>query len=45
LGRRTRGNDAALGHIGAQGRARGFWKIAKKYPKVEVVDTTAADWT
>lgn len=36
--------QGALGHTGAQGRARGFWKIAKKYPKVEVVDTTAADW-
>ena len=36
--------QGALGHTGAQGRARGFWKIAKKYPRVEVVDTTAADW-
>jgi ribose transport system substrate-binding protein len=36
--------QGALGHTGAQGRARGFWKIAKKYPKVEVLDTTAADW-
>jgi ribose transport system substrate-binding protein len=36
--------QGALGHTSAQGRAR-FWKIAKKYPKVEVVDTTAADWT
>ena len=36
--------QGALGHTGAQGRARGFWKIAKKYPKVEVVDTSAADW-
>ena len=30
--------QGALGHSGAQGRARGFWKIVKKYPKVEVVD-------
>jgi ABC-type sugar transport system substrate-binding protein len=34
----------ALGHTGAQGRARGFSHIVKKYPKVEVVDTTPADW-
>jgi ribose transport system substrate-binding protein len=36
--------QGALGHTGAQGRARGFWNIVKKYPKVEVVDTTSADW-
>ena len=36
--------QGALGHSGAQGRARGFSKIVKKYPKVEVVDTTPADW-
>ena len=36
--------QGALGHTGAQGRARGFWNIVKKYPKVEVVDTTPADW-
>jgi ribose transport system substrate-binding protein len=36
--------QGALGHTGAQGRARGFWSIVKKYPKVEVVDTTSADW-
>jgi ribose transport system substrate-binding protein len=36
--------QGALGHTGAQGRARGFWNIAKKYPEVEVVDTTPADW-
>ena len=29
---------------GAQGRARGFWNIVKKYPKVEVVDSAPADW-
>jgi len=34
----------ALGHTGAQGRARGFWSIVKKYPKIKVVDTTPADW-
>jgi len=36
--------QGALGHTGAQGRARGFSNIVKKYPKVEVVDTTVADW-
>ena len=36
--------QGALGHSGAQGRARGFWNIVKKYPKVEVVDTMPADW-
>ena len=36
--------QGALGHSGAQGRARGFWKIVKKHPEVEVVDTTPADW-
>ena len=25
-------------------RARGFWNIVKKYPKVEVVDSAPADW-
>ena len=32
--------QGAQGHTGAQGRANGFWKIVKKYPKVKVVDTT-----
>jgi ribose transport system substrate-binding protein len=36
--------QGALGHTGAQGRARGFWNIVKKHPKVEVVDTTPAGW-
>jgi ribose transport system substrate-binding protein len=36
--------QGAQGHTGAQGRARGFWNIVKKYPKVEVVDTTPGDW-
>ena len=36
--------QGSLGHTGAQGRANGFWKVVKKYPKVEVVDTTPADW-
>jgi ribose transport system substrate-binding protein len=36
--------QGALGHTGAQGRARGFWSVVKKYPKVKVLDTTPADW-
>jgi ribose transport system substrate-binding protein len=36
--------QGALGHTGAQGRARGFESIVKKYPKVKVVDTTPGDW-
>lgn len=36
--------QGALGHSGAQGRARGFEKIVKNYPKVQVVDTQPADW-
>ena len=36
--------QGALGHTGAQGRARGFWNVVKKYPKVEVVDSAPADW-
>ena len=36
--------QGALGHTGAQGRARGFESIVKKYPKIQVVDTTPGDW-
>jgi ribose transport system substrate-binding protein len=36
--------QGALGHTGAQGRARGFQSVVKKFPKVEVVDTTPGDW-
>jgi ribose transport system substrate-binding protein len=36
--------QGALGHTGAQGRARGFESVVKKYPKVQVVDTTPGDW-
>ncbi len=31
--------QGALGHTGAQGRARGFQSVVKKYPKIEVLDT------
>ncbi len=36
--------QGALGHTGAQGRARGFDSVVKNYPGVEVLDTTPADW-
>jgi ribose transport system substrate-binding protein len=36
--------QGALGHTGAQGRARGFDSIIKKYPDIEVLDTTPGDW-
>lgn len=36
--------QGALGHTGAQGRARGFNSVVKKYPKLQVLDTTPADW-
>ena len=36
--------QGALGHTGAQGRARGFESVVKKYPGIEVVDTTPGDW-
>jgi ribose transport system substrate-binding protein len=36
--------QGALGHTGAQGRARGFDSVVKKYPNIKVLDTTPADW-
>jgi ribose transport system substrate-binding protein len=36
--------QGALGHTGAQGRARGFEMVMKRFPKVEVLDTTPGDW-
>jgi ribose transport system substrate-binding protein len=36
--------QGALGHTGAQGRARGFASVVEKYPDIEVLDTTPADW-
>ena len=32
--------QGALGHTGAQGRARGFESVVKKFPKIEVLDTS-----
>jgi ribose transport system substrate-binding protein len=36
--------QGALGHTGAQGRARGFESVVKKYPKIQVLDSQPADW-
>ncbi len=36
--------QGALGHTGAQGRARGFRSVVSKYPKIQVLDTQPADW-
>ncbi len=36
--------QGALGHSGAQGRAKGFEKVLKNYPKIEVLNTDPADW-
>jgi ribose transport system substrate-binding protein len=36
--------QGALGHTGAQGRARGFHSIIKKYPKIQVLDEQPGDW-
>jgi ribose transport system substrate-binding protein len=36
--------QGALGHTGAQGRARGFESVIKNYPNIEVLDRQPADW-
>jgi len=36
--------QGALGHTGAQGRAKGFESVVKQYPGIEVLDTQPADW-
>jgi len=36
--------QGALGHTGAQGRARGFDAVVKQYPGIEVLDRQPADW-
>jgi ribose transport system substrate-binding protein len=36
--------QGALGHTGAQGRAKGFQSVVKQYPNIEVLDTQPADW-
>ncbi len=36
--------QGALGHTGAQGRAKGFNSVIKQFPNIEVLDTQPADW-
>jgi len=36
--------QGALGHTGAQGRARGFHSVVEKFPNIEVLDEQPADW-
>jgi ribose transport system substrate-binding protein len=36
--------QGALGHTGAQGRARGFKSVVEKYPDIQVLDEQPADW-
>jgi ribose transport system substrate-binding protein len=36
--------QGALGHTGAQGRAKGFRQVHANYPKIELVDEQPADW-
>jgi len=36
--------QGALGHTGAQGRARGFKSVVAKFPKIQVLDEQPADW-
>lgn len=36
--------QGALGHTGAQGRARGFHSVIEKFPNIEVLDEQPADW-
>jgi ribose transport system substrate-binding protein len=36
--------QGALGHTGAQGRARGFHSVIKNYPGIKVLDEQPGDW-
>jgi ribose transport system substrate-binding protein len=36
--------QGALGHTGAQGRAKGFQSVVAKFPDIEVLDDQPADW-
>jgi len=36
--------QGALGHTGAQGRARGFHSVVKNFPGIEVLDEQPGDW-
>jgi ribose transport system substrate-binding protein len=37
--------QGALGHTGAQGRAKGFHEIVSKYPKIQVLNEDPGDWS
>ncbi|WP_428533791.1 sugar ABC transporter substrate-binding protein [Rhodopila sp.] len=37
--------QGALGHTGAQGRAKGFEAVVKQYPNIKVLETQPADWS
>ena len=36
--------QGALGHTGAQGRAKGFKSVVEKFPDIKVLDEQPADW-
>jgi ribose transport system substrate-binding protein len=36
--------QGALGHTGAQGRAKGFHSVVKNFPDIEVLDEQPGDW-
>jgi ribose transport system substrate-binding protein len=36
--------QGALGHTGAQGRAKGFQQVVANYPEIQVLDEQPADW-
>jgi len=36
--------QGALGHTGAQGRAKGFHSVISKFPNVKILDEQPADW-
>src|SRR5579871_1514840 len=36
--------QGALGHTGAQGRAKGFHEVVSKFPKIQVLDEQPGDW-
>src|SRR5579883_901328 len=36
--------QGALGHTGAQGRAKGFYQVVKKYPGIKVLAAETANW-
>ena len=36
--------QGALGHTGAQGRAKGFHSVVSKFPKIQVLNEEPADW-